>query len=101
MGSRKLSPSDLQQLLDALAPRVARLVVAAKSQGYMPPFKLLITDAHEDVLLHLAVNGDGAVQDFTVDTPVKARAPLAIVLTDQMGNVWTWKFEKPTRSCIQ
>lgn len=97
MESRKPNSSDLQQLLDALAPILARLVVRAKSQGYIPPLKLLITDADEDVLLHLGLNGNGVVQDFTVDAPLKARAPLAIVLTDQTGKAWTWKFRRCTQ----
>jgi hypothetical protein len=101
MEDRQLSSSDFQQLLDAVMPRVKRLVLAVKSQGYMPPFKLLITDADDDVLLQLGANRNGTVRDFSADAPLKARVPLTISLSDKAGHVWSWKFDKPGRSCIQ
>ena len=103
MESRELTPSDFQQLLYFLTPKVAEIVEVAEGQGYKPPFEVLATDVDDHVVFQFEVNGHGTVQNFIpdLDAPLKGRAPLAIVLTDQAGNVWTWNFQRPTRSCIQ
>jgi hypothetical protein len=103
MESRKLDSSDFYQLLCVLTPEVEKIVRVAESRGYMPPFELLITDADDHVVFQCEVNRNATVRSFNPDlnAPLKGLAPLTISLTDQKGHVWSWKFEKPTRRCIQ
>lgn len=103
MEDRQLNSFDFQQLLCLLTPRIEKLVRVADSQGYLPPFELLVTDADDHVVLQFEVNGHGTVRNFTpdLDAPLKGCAPLTICLTDQAGHVWIWEFEKPTRRSIQ
>ena len=103
MESGELTPSDFQQLLYLLTPKVAEIVEVAENQGYRPPFEVLVTDADDHVVFEFEVNGHGTVQNFTPDVgaPLKGRAPLTISLTDKTGHLWTWNFQRPTRSCIQ
>jgi hypothetical protein len=55
------------------------------------------------VVFQFEVNGHGTVQNFIPDlgAPLKGHAPLTISLADKTGHVWTWKFQRPIRSCIQ